>query len=264
MKSDKRRQLIAATALMPLLGALHTPPDLVPFLYSLFAIAFFIHEKKLKVHTADPKKNSENHPEPKPDQKPKAKPEKIPELNSQTKSDEVTPKYKWSAYTVFHFLLLFIATGLTGIVLAWTTKKLAPEQDTALLLTRYLGNSMVIATLEFGAMALVWLALSRWRKFDLRQVFFIQGILALVLDPHAGILCAQLSSNFFYSYSELCGLILIYGSIVALPWTTFSAELAGRAKGGLEAKFFECTAALIAVGAAGKLCQFVGQLLSLA
>lgn len=227
MKSDKRRQLIAATALMPLLAALHKPPDLVPFLYSLFAIAYFIHEKK---HRDEP-------------------------VNKEPEKSQM------HSHAVFHFTVLFLATALTGVVLAWTTKKLAPEENTALLLSPYLGNALLISTAEFAALAGIWLALSRWRKFDLRQVFFIQGLLALVLDPHAISLCTKLSGNFFYTFSELCGLFMIYGSIVALPWTTFAEELAHRAKSSKVPKFLECTAGLVLLAAAGKLGLCAAQML---
>jgi hypothetical protein len=203
---SKRRQLLAASALVPILGALSRPATLQAMIYTFFVCVYLA---PFVIKAARERSAHENDLSP-------AKPSGdnlAEDVHAQIKN--VKEKQKLST---INFALVLIGAGMISECLAWVSELFAQTTNPTLLHPQ-LFPDLFLALFFYVGLAIAWLLLLKRFQFALKEVFFVSFMVALLNLAQAGGLlqiCERLVSDPISALLTLASLLVVGGSIVSL------------------------------------------------
>jgi hypothetical protein len=250
---SKRRQLLAASALVPVIGALSRPATLQALIYTFFVCVYlapFVIKatKKKDIADIDPE---------------------APAPDGSTLADSAVAQIKQlkksrRAANV-NFILALIGAGLVSQCLAWISAYLAASAPAREIHQQFF-ETLLLSLFFYLTLALVWLwILKRW-QFELKEIFFVCFLGALFEQAIAGTLttlCGALVTDPVAALLTLASLLVVGGSITSLGF------LAGGKIGPHEKRLpmprllTKYCLSLILIGALLGLTSYVGSLLAM-
>ncbi len=204
---SKRRQLLAASALVPILGALSRPATLQAMIYTFFVFVYLTPFviKAAKERSAHEKEQAAPT-EPSGDSL---------EASIHTQIKNVKEKQKLST---INFALVLIGAGMISECLAWVSELFAQTTNPALLHPQLFAD-LFLALFFYVGLAIAWLLLLTKFQFALKEVFFLSFLVALLnLAMVGGLLqiCEKLVSDPVSALLSLASLLVVGGSVVSL------------------------------------------------
>ena len=197
---SKSHQLLAASALIPVIGALSSPTSLQGLIYSMFVVAYLAPTliEKRKKKKADLKEG---------------------EIQSVLPEPEDTAAKKGPATTV-NFFMVLIGCGLVTECLAWVSELYATSPNPALLHPQLLPD-LFIGLFYYLGLATAWLILIKRFQFALPEIFFVSFISALLCQAKLGTLntlCERLVNDPVAGLLTVASLLVVGGSITSLAF----------------------------------------------
>ncbi|MBS1992273.1 MAG: hypothetical protein JSS83_17240 [Cyanobacteria bacterium SZAS LIN-3] len=189
---SKRQQLLAASALVPVLGALSRPTSLQALIYSLFVCAYLapvIFKKKKKTD----------------------------ELPTSDEKENIPPT---KAVATTNFFMVLIGSGLVSECLAWVSELFAVNPNPGLLHPQLFAD-LYLGLFYYLGLAVAWLILTRAFQFTLKEVFFLSFLCALITQAKLGTLntlCERLVVDPVAGVLTVASLLVVSGSITSLAF----------------------------------------------
>ena len=194
---SKRQQLLAASALIPVIGALSRPTQLQGLVFTFFVFVYLapliFSDKKMSIEDG--------------------------KLKSATFKED-TKRNNWI------FAASVIAGGLVSQALLWTSQIFA-EHINPTLMHPQLRADLFLATFYYAALALAWLILLRRWRFTVLEVFLFAFLASLIEQSQLGLLPSLgqlLCSAPLQAVLTLASLLTAGGSIVAMAFIASGEE----------------------------------------
>ncbi|MBU6450877.1 MAG: hypothetical protein KGS72_03800 [Cyanobacteria bacterium REEB67] len=208
---SKGEQLLAATALIPVIGALSRPTQLEGLVYTFFVFVYLsptlFKEKNKEDKSALERAFAE------PAAETKATPSGAAAQTAQTPQDRLLHLKK----NLF-FIAALVAAGTIGETLLWISQLFA-EKYYPTLMHPQLRSALCLALAYYLGMAVAWLILLKRFQYTLRDLFFLAFIVALCKQWQLGVmpsLCESLSTEPLIAVLTLSSLLTAGGSIIAI------------------------------------------------
>lgn|GEM_PF-3689789 len=203
---SKAHQLLAASALIPVVGALSMPTSLQGLIYSIFVGAYLAPTvfKKRKKKNPNLKEGEIESVLPEPEES----------------SSKTGPPLKTGPATTFNFFMVLIGCGLISECLAWVSELYALSPNPALLHPQLLPD-LFLGLFYYLGLATAWLILIKKFQFALREIFFLSFIAALLTQAKLGTLntlCESLVIDPVAGVLTVASLLVVGGSITALAF----------------------------------------------
>jgi len=209
---SKRRQLLAASALVPIVGALSRPTTLQALIYTFFVCVYlapFVIKATKKITTAEIEAEASADAE-------------SAVINGSSLAESATKQIKQLKRSQraagVNFVLVLVGSGLISECLFWVSELFAPTPNPALLHPQLLAD-LCLGFFFYLGLALAWLVvLTRW-QFALQEIFFVCFLAALLKQAKLGtlpIICERLVSDPVSALLTLASLLVVGGSITSL------------------------------------------------
>jgi hypothetical protein len=205
---SKRRQLLAASALVPIIGALSRPTTLQALIYTFFVCVYlapFVIKATKKKTTTDSDTDAA-------------------EVNGSSLADSATAQIKQvkqsQRVSNVNLVLVLVASGLISECLAWVSELFAPIPNPALIHPQLFAD-LFLAFFFYLGLALAWLLLLKRWQFEYKEIFFVCFLASLLIQAKVGTLspiCARLVSDPISALLTLASLLVVGGSITSLAF----------------------------------------------
>jgi hypothetical protein len=214
---SKGEQLLAATALIPVIGALSRPTQLEGLVYTFFVFVYLSPILFKEKNKGD--KSAFERAFAAPAAETKATPsaaetKAVPSAAvAQTPQDRLLHLKK-----NLYFIAALVAAGTIGETLLWISQLFA-EKYYPTLMHPQLRSALCLALAYYLAMAVAWLVLLKRFQYTVRDLFFLAFIVALCKQWQLGVLpslCESLSTAPLIALLTLSSLLTAGGSIIAL------------------------------------------------
>lgn len=203
---SKRRQLLAASALVPIVGALSRPATLQALIYTVFVCIYLT---PFVIKAAREKNLEEQSPD-------------LPLPTGASLAESAAAQIKElkekQRLATINFVLVIVGAGLISECLAWVSELFAQVPNPALLHPQ-LFPDLFLALFVYLGLALAWLILLSRFQFALKEIFLVCFFVALLDQARVGalpVICEKLVSDPVTALMALASLFVVLGSVAAL------------------------------------------------
>jgi hypothetical protein len=251
---SKRHQLLAASALVPIIGALSRPTTLQALIYTLFVCIYltpFVIRATKKPTEGDGSADVD-----------------APAVDGSSLAESATAQIKHlkqsQRASTINFVLVLIGSGLISELLAWVSELFAPTVNPAMIHPQLLAD-LFLGFFFYLGLALAWLWLLKSFQFTFKEIFFLCFLVALLKQAKLGTLtgiCERLVSDPVSALLTLASLLVVGGSVSSLAFLTSGKACPQGKKPDMSKLLTKYTVSLILIALLPELACLGGSLIA--